>query len=99
MAKAGFCALCGANVWLREDGGCVNGHDASQISGVYEADMPAAAGAAAGSDSGAQVNRVADDLGQGLTEAGQQLGDMAKQAWAWGKKQANSNDPGAGTSS
>jgi len=96
MAKAGNCAECGANVWLREDGGCMNGHDASKITGVYEADMPAAS---AGSETGDQINKVATDVGQGLTEAGQQLGDMAKQAWAWGKKQGSSSDPGAGTGS
>jgi hypothetical protein len=98
MAKAGLCAQCGANVWLREDGGCVNGHDASQISGVYEADMPAQDAAAGGSDASAQVNQVANDVGQGLTEAGQQLGDLAKQAWSWGKKQASSNDQTGGGS-
>ena len=94
MAKAGFCAQCGTNQWLREDGSCIKGHDASQITGVYEADMPAAA---PGSDVGDEVNKVATDVGQGLTEAGQQLGDMAKQAWAWGKKQTGPNDPGTGS--
>ena len=93
MAKAGFCATCGHNQWLREDGSCIMGHPASQITNVYEAEMP---DTPAGSDTGAQVNKVAEDVGQGLTEAGQQLGDMAKQAWAWGKKQANTDDPGAG---
>ena len=38
MIKAGFCAICGANVWLAEDDSCVNGHPADQVSGVYEAD-------------------------------------------------------------
>ena len=91
MAKAGYCDQCRANVWLKEDGGCINGHDASHISNVYEADMPAQ-GAAVGSE----VNKAAEDIGQGLNEAGQQLGDLAKQAWAWGKKQSNSDGTGGG---
>jgi hypothetical protein len=92
MAKAGFCAQCGTNQWLNDDGTCIKGHPASQITGIYEAEMPAAASE---SDLGAQANQVANDVGQGLTEAGQQLGDMAKQAWAWGKKQTN-NDQNTG---
>jgi len=36
MAKAGYCSECGANVWLREDGSCQNGHPATAVSGVYE---------------------------------------------------------------
>jgi hypothetical protein len=90
MAKAGYCAQCGANVWLREDGGCINGHDASQVSNVYEAQMPTQpAQPAPGSDTSAQIDKVADDLGKGLTEAGTQIGDFAKQAWAWGKQQTS----------
>ena len=48
------------------------------------------------SDTSAQVNQVANDVGQGLTEAGQQIGDLAKQAWSWGKKQANSGEQTGG---
>ncbi len=36
MPQAGWCAGCGAYAWLAEDGGCVKGHGADQISGVYE---------------------------------------------------------------
>ena len=34
--NAGYCADCATNVWLSDDGSCVNGHPASSISGVYE---------------------------------------------------------------
>ena len=83
MARAGYCDQCGANVWLKDDGGCVNGHDASHISNVYEAEAAPPA-----PDTSAQVDKTVDEIGQGLNEAGQQIGDFAKQAWAWGKKQA-----------
>ncbi len=36
MPKAGWCAECGAYSWVAEDGSCVKGHDASQVSQVYE---------------------------------------------------------------
>ena len=96
MAKAGYCAQCGANVWLKDDGGCINGHDASQVSNAYEADMPAHQAAA--SQSSEQVDQVVNDLGQGLNEAGQQIGDFAKQAWSWGKKQTASTQATGGDS-
>lgn len=38
--RAGHCSECAANVWLTEDGGCVNGHPASAVSGTYEVDTP-----------------------------------------------------------
>jgi hypothetical protein len=38
MPKAGWCEGCKAYVWIAEDGGCVNGHDAAQVTGVYETD-------------------------------------------------------------
>jgi len=44
MARAGMCSVCGTNVWLAESGDCQSGHDASCISGVYEADIPVASG-------------------------------------------------------
>jgi hypothetical protein len=90
MAKAGWCAQCGAYVWLDENGGDDKGHDASQMSNVYEAEPAQAAGPAAGD----QMNQVADDLGKGLNEAGAQLSDFGKKAWAWGKQQAKSDDYG-----
>jgi hypothetical protein len=88
MAKAGWCDICQANVWLNADGGDANGHDASHITNVYEADAPAA-----GSEFGEQANKVASDVGDGLKDAGQQLGAFAKDAFAWGKKQASPDDP------
>jgi hypothetical protein len=46
MARAGNCAECHGNVWLNEDGSCINGHPASGVTGTYEAGpmqtMPAA---------------------------------------------------------
>lgn len=35
--RAGHCADCGTYVYLRPDGFCVNGHDPSRVSAVYEA--------------------------------------------------------------
>jgi hypothetical protein len=93
MAKAAWCAQCGAYVWLDEAGGDANGHDASQMSNIYEAEPGPAAGAA-GVAAGDQVSKVADDLGQGLNEAGAQLSDLGKKAWSWGKQQAKSDDYG-----
>ena len=89
VAKAGWCDIEQTWVWVNEDGGDANGHDASHISKVYEAD----AKPAGSSEFEAQAGKVADDVGQGLEEAGKQLGDFAQQAWAWGKKQANSEGP------
>jgi hypothetical protein len=34
---AGFCAECGANVWLSPDGSCCNGHPSYQVSHIYSA--------------------------------------------------------------
>ncbi len=38
MSKAGFCRQCGSNVWLTDDGRCLNGHPAADVTGVYEVD-------------------------------------------------------------
>ncbi len=43
MPKAGYCSECKANVWLRTDGSCVNGHGPECLSEVYEADALQAA--------------------------------------------------------
>ena len=67
MPKAGMCAQCGTNVWLTEDGGCANGHDASQISDVYEAD----------SQQKDSLQQAADDLGEFASGAE----DAVKKAW------------------
>lgn len=99
MARAGFCDICQANVWLNADGSDEHGHDASHITNVYETDASAPASGAASSEVGQQASAVAEDLGDGLKDAGQQLGDFAKQAWAWGKNQAKTDDPGAGPGS
>ena len=37
MTKAGYCAMCKKNVWLRDDGSCEFGHGKSSISNLYEA--------------------------------------------------------------
>jgi len=36
MATAGFCSVCGTNVWLTPDGSCANGHDPTHVSHAYE---------------------------------------------------------------
>lgn len=38
MAKAGYCPVCQANVWLGEDGACAQGHPAELVTGIYEAE-------------------------------------------------------------
>jgi hypothetical protein len=38
MPWAGFCNVCGHEVWLAADGSCQNGHPASAISGVHDTD-------------------------------------------------------------
>jgi hypothetical protein len=42
MAKAGYCEVCQANVWLQEDGSCQRGHAPQCISRPFEADVPPA---------------------------------------------------------
>jgi competence protein ComGC len=37
MPRARFCTQSGANVWVREDGSCANGHPASAVTDVYDA--------------------------------------------------------------
>lgn len=87
MAKAGWCDIEQNWVWLNEDGSDAAGHDASHISNVYEAQAGAEP-----SEFNEQATKVADDLGDGLKDAGQQIGDLAKQAWSWGKNQAKSDE-------
>jgi hypothetical protein len=41
MPKAGFCAECGENVWLRADGSCERGHSATSVSRQYDSPAPA----------------------------------------------------------
>ena len=43
MASAGYCAQCQDNVWLTPTGACPRGHDAGQISNVYDVPAPGAA--------------------------------------------------------
>lgn len=38
MRKAGFCTTCQSNVWLNEDGTCLNGHPSTDITNVYGVD-------------------------------------------------------------
>lgn len=37
MTRAGWCAECGANVWLTPEGGCPAGHGVASITGAYDA--------------------------------------------------------------
>lgn len=37
MAKAAYCALCGANVYVNDDGTCPQGHGPENLSNYYEA--------------------------------------------------------------
>jgi hypothetical protein len=37
MPQAGYCAECGAHVWIDEAGNCANGHGAASVTEVYEA--------------------------------------------------------------
>jgi hypothetical protein len=76
MAKAGWCAQCGANVWLAEDGSCVNGHEASEISNVYEAEQERDAFAQA-ADS---VEQAAREAGTAVKEAWDHASPQAKEA-------------------
>jgi len=57
MPKAGFCAECGSNVWLRADGGCERGHPATSVSGQYEAPGPAVPVVDSGSATGSKPKR------------------------------------------
>lgn len=66
MPKAAWCGQCQAYVWLAEDGGCVNGHDAAHISGVYEA----------------QPDRhVLEEALESAERAAERAGEAAKLAW------------------
>lgn len=38
MSIAGWCAECGAHVWVTAEGGCVNGHGPASMSGFYNPD-------------------------------------------------------------
>lgn len=86
MPKAGWCAGCGANVWVTETGGCANGHDASQISNVYETAAAATsdtldkAGDALGKaaeEVSAGVSQAWDDAQPAIQQAGENLGKAA----------------------
>lgn len=76
MPKAGWCAACGANVWLTEDGACGNGHDASQVTGVYEAERPA---------EDDPLRKAAD----AMEDAAHQVGTAAAGAWEQAKPAAS----------
>ena len=66
MPNAGWCAECGAYAWLAEDGGCVKGHAASAISGVYETE-PAR-------------DRLEEAM-HAAEEAAERAGEAMKDAW------------------
>ncbi len=73
MPKAGWCAQCGRNAWLAEDGGCVDGHDASFVSNVYETEPKRDPLKEAGS----VLKQAAEDAGDVLEDAG----SVIKEAW------------------
>ena len=66
MPKAGWCSECDANVWLTDEGACVNGHGADSISNVYETEP--------GKDSLAEA-------GEAIENAAREVGAAAKGAW------------------
>lgn len=77
MPKAGLCAQCQENVWLTVEGACPNGHDASQISNVYEAEAPSQdAFAQAAND----IENAASQAGDALGEAWDNASPAAKEA-------------------
>jgi len=87
MPKAGFCAECGANVWLTEDGSCHKGHPAEQVSGVYRVDPQkdslSEAGEAienAAKDVGGAVQEAWKDAEPAASEAAEAAGEAAKKA-------------------
>lgn len=66
MPKAGWCEGCKAYVWVAEGGGCVNGHEAAMISGVYEAEP----------DRG-----VLEEALESAERAAERAGEAMKMAW------------------
>lgn len=118
VAKAGWCAQCGAYVWLAEGGGCVNGHAADQMSNVYEAaeqkdsldragdelgkaaDQVSVAATKAWNDAQPGLQKAGDDLGKAADQAADKAKELGGKIWAWGQKQAKSNqDTGSDFSS
>jgi phage-related minor tail protein len=79
MAKAGWCAGCGANVWLNETGGCVSGHDASQISNVYESEAAAPASDTL-NRAGDALGKAADEVSAGVSQAWEEAQPALQQA-------------------
>lgn len=43
MSKAAFCTECGANVWVKPNGECANGHARSSLRNEYETEAPPSA--------------------------------------------------------
>ncbi|MBE0416205.1 MAG: hypothetical protein IBX63_00375 [Coriobacteriia bacterium] len=66
MPQAGWCEGCKAYVWVAENRGCVNGHDAAMISGIYEAEP----------DRG-----VLEEALESAQRAAERAGEATKQAW------------------
>lgn len=40
-ARAGFCSECGKDVWLKDGGGCVRGHDPQSVEVARQVPLPA----------------------------------------------------------
>ena len=89
MPKAGMCAQCGTNVWLTEEGGCVNGHDASQITGVYEADAQKDSMQQAGDDLGEFASNTEDAVKKAWDDAAPAAKDAADAATETAQKAAD----------
>ncbi len=66
MPEAGWCDGCKAYVWLDESGGCVNGHEASMVSGVYEAEPD---------------RDLLEEALESAERAAERAGEAAKGAW------------------
>lgn len=84
MAKAGFCAECGANVWLAENGSCHKGHPADQVSGVYRVDPQKDSL----SEAGEAIENAAKDVGGAVQEAWKDAEPAASEAAEAAKKAA-----------
>ncbi len=77
MAKAGYCAQCGSNVWIAEDGSCVNGHEAVHITDIYEVEEAPKDGFAQAAD---DVEQVASQAGDAMKDAWDNASPAAKEA-------------------
>jgi|GEM_PF-2477570 len=78
MPKAGWCADCETNVWLTEEGGCVNGHAPDRVSSVYETKE----GSDTFADAGEAIENAAREAGAAMRDAWKQAEPDAREAAA-----------------